>query len=73
MTIIIEDGTQVTFAQATGSEKLTDGKGNTITFSQVGSTNAYTATVALNDGSGRNQIFWFDKPDTTVRISRKVQ
>jgi hypothetical protein len=73
MTIVIEDGTHVTFAQATGSEKLTDGKGNQITFSQQGTTNTYTATVALNDGSGRNQIFRFDKTDPTVVISRKVQ
>jgi hypothetical protein len=73
MTIILDDGSQLTFAQATGGESLKDSKGQTITFAQVGTTNTYTATVPLNDGSGRNQIFRFDKPDSNVIVSRKVQ
>ena len=73
MVLTLEDGTIATFSQLTGGEKLQDPKGQTITFSQVGSTNTYTATVALNDGSGRNQIYRFDKPDTPVVVTRKVQ
>ena len=73
MVLTLEDGTIATFSQLTGGEKLQDPKGQTITFSQVGSTNTYTATVALNDGSGRNEIYRFDKPDTTVVVTRKVQ
>jgi hypothetical protein len=73
MAITIDDGSVLTFNQLTGGEVLKDSKGQTITFSQVGSTNTYTATVALNDGSGRNQIFRFDKPDTQCVVSRKVQ
>jgi hypothetical protein len=73
MAIVIEDGSVASFSQLTGSEVLKDSKGQTISFSQVGSTNTYTATVALNDGSGRNQIFRFDKPDTQCIVSRKVQ
>jgi hypothetical protein len=72
MVIVIEDGTTVLFSQATGGEKLVDSKGQQITVSQVGSTNTYTATVALNDGSGRSQTFRFDKPDVLVTFSRKV-
>jgi hypothetical protein len=55
MVIKLEDGTVATFSQLTGGEVLQDSKGQTVTFSQVGSTNTYTATVALNDGSGRNE------------------
>jgi hypothetical protein len=72
LAIKIEDGTTLSFAQATGGEVLEDSKNQTITFSQVGSSTRYEATVALNDGSGRNQTFWFDKPDTTVTIRRSV-
>jgi hypothetical protein len=72
MAIKIEDGTTLSFSQATGGEVLKDSKNQTVTFSQVGSTNTYTATVALNDGTGRNQTFYFDKPDTTVTIRRSV-
>jgi hypothetical protein len=71
MAIKIEDGTTLSFAQATGGEVLKDSN-QTVTFSQVGSTNTYTATVALNDRTGRNQTFYFDKPDTTVTIRRSV-
>jgi hypothetical protein len=71
--ITIEDGSVVPFSALTGGEVIKDSKGQTVSFSQVGSTNTYTATVALNDGSGRNQIFRFDKPDSTCIVSRKVQ
>ena len=72
MAITLEDGTVASFSQLTGGEKLQDSKGQTITFSQVGTTNTYTATVALNDGSGRTQTYRFDKPDFNVVVSRKV-
>jgi hypothetical protein len=71
MAIKIEDGTTLSFSQATG-EVLKDSKNQTVTFSQVGSSTRYEATVALNDGTGRNQTFYFDKPDTVVTIRRSV-
>jgi hypothetical protein len=71
MVLVLDDGAQLTFAQATGNE-LRDHKNQTVTFSQVGTTNTYKATVALNDGSGRNEIYQFDKPDVVVTVSRKV-
>jgi hypothetical protein len=73
MVLVLEEGFTATAGQLLGGEKLQDSKGQTITFSQVGSTNTYTATVPLNDGSGRNQIFRFDKGDPVVVVSRKVQ
>jgi hypothetical protein len=72
MVIKIEDGSTLPVSVLLSNE-VKDPQGNAITFSQVGSTNTYTATVALNDGSGRNQIFRFDKPDSIAVVSRKVQ
>jgi hypothetical protein len=75
MAIKLEDGTQATVQQLLSGDAQ-DPKGSAITFSQVGSSNTYTATVALNDGSGRNQIYSFDKPGDSgivVTVSRKVQ
>jgi hypothetical protein len=72
MVIKIEDGSVLTFQQATGGEVLKDSKNQTITFSQIGSSSRYEATVALNDGTGRNQTFWFDKPDSTIVVRRTV-
>jgi hypothetical protein len=72
MVIKIDDGTTLTFQQATGGEVLKDSKNQTVTFSQVGSSSRYEAVVALNDGTGKNQTFYFDKPDTTVVVRRSV-
>jgi hypothetical protein len=75
LAIKIEDGTVATIDQLLSGDAKTS-NGTAISSSQVGSTNTYTATVALNDGTGRNEIFRFDKPDnayTTVTVSRKVQ
>jgi hypothetical protein len=75
MAIKLEDGSNASVADLlTGQTQ--NHKGTTLTFSQVGSTNTYTATVALNDGSGRSEIFRFDKPTdpaSVVMVSRKVQ
>jgi hypothetical protein len=71
--ITLEDGSVLSLQAVTGGEVLKDSKNQTVSFSQVGSTNTYTATVALNDGSGRNQIFRIDFGDRTGVVSRKVQ
>jgi hypothetical protein len=65
------DGSVVSLAQL-GSEVIKDSKNQTVSFSQVGSTNTYTATVALNDGSGRNQTFRIDFGDRTGVVKRTV-
>lgn len=75
MALKIEDGSNVSVADLLNGQTQ-DHKGTTLTFSQVGTTNTYTATVALNDGSGRNEIYRFDKPadlGIMVTVSRKVQ
>jgi hypothetical protein len=71
MVLILEDGTNAPFAQLLSTD-VKDPKGQAITFTQVGSTNTYTATVALNDGTGRNQLYRFDKPDAMCTVTRKV-
>jgi hypothetical protein len=72
MVLIIEDGSMAPVSELLSSD-VKDPKGQAITFTQVGSTNTYTATVALNDGSGRNQLYRFDKPaDPVAIVSRKV-
>ena len=69
--ITIDDGSVLNLNQLTG-EVLKDSKNQTVSFSQVGSTNTYTATVALNDGSGRNQTFRIDFGDRTGVVKRTV-
>jgi hypothetical protein len=70
--ITLENGSVLSLQAVTGGEVLKDSKNQTVSFSQVGSTNTYTATVALNDGSGRNQTFRIDFGDRTGVVRRTV-
>jgi hypothetical protein len=67
MSITIHDESVVALARALQGDTKTP-NGTTLNFSKVGSTNTYRVSVPLNDGSGRNEIYWFDVPDTSDHL-----
>jgi hypothetical protein len=65
----IEDGTHVQLSDLLGGQGVDPDTGEALSFSQVDSTNTYTATVSLDDG--RTVTYYVDAPsDPTVKVSR---
>ena len=72
MTLKLDDGINAQASDLLAGQGVDPNTGDPITFSQVGSTNTYTATVSLCDG--RSVTYTFDKPaDAMVRVSRTVR
>ena len=71
MPIILEDGKNVQFSDLTNGNAKDPDTGDTVTLTQVGSTNTYKATVSRTDG--KTVTYFVDKPtDPVVTVSSKV-
>ena len=61
MAYILDEGFNVNVAEALAG-KCTDYKGTQLNFStRPNTTNAYIASAAYSDGTGRFRDFWFDQ------------